>query len=290
MAVVDGVMRRDAPWWDAAAALTIASSALGVTLLVPKLFSDPNGLDPYVLRLAAVGAVLGMASLLSPRLAPMRSVLLSVAAITVSYSLFAGAPRLLTAALGRALSGPAQLFWASLAQVLVTLGFVWAAWRTVPADLRPTLRLGHFSPLAATVAVFGMVAFVPIGLAIPASLLGREGIAVVAIVRDVVWLAPACLLQAFAQEVQFRGLLLGSLERVAPPGQANLAQATLFGLAHLAIQYPGPIGPFVPVTVVFGLIFGMLVQRTRSIWPAVLIHGVADVAITITVIPGLYGL
>jgi hypothetical protein len=30
-------------------------------------------------------------------------------------------------------------------------------------------------------------------------------------------------------------------------------------------------------------------QKTNSIWPAIVVHGVADVVVTLAVLPGLYG-
>jgi len=43
------------------------------------------------------------------------------------------------------------------------------------------------------------------------------------------------------------------------------------------------------VTIAVGLVLGYIVQRTNSLWPAVVIHAVADIAITFAVLPGLYG-
>ena len=100
---------------------------------------------------------------------------------------------------------------------------------------------------------------------------------------------PASVLQSFAQELQFRGILLGALDRVAPAWAANLGQAAFFGLAHIAVQYQGPAGAFVPVTIALGLVLGWVTQRTGSLWPAIVIHAVADIAVTVGVIPGLYG-
>ncbi|HZB98291.1 MAG TPA: CPBP family intramembrane glutamic endopeptidase [Candidatus Sulfotelmatobacter sp.] len=265
--------------------------ALAIALAVPHLFSDPNGLDPYILRLTGVTLTLAVAALLMPALVDTRAVLLSIAATTTSFSLFTALPRLLVDVLGEhAPSGPAQLLWASLAQVVVTLCFAGVILAAVPAPLRPELRLSSFPPGAILAALTGMAVLMLLGLALPAPLLGREGFAPQALARDLPWLAPACTLQAFAQELQFRGFLMGAFERVAPARAANLAQAILFGLAHLAIQYPGPVGPFIPVTVVLGLLFGWLVQRFHSLWPAVAIHAAGDIAITSSVLSGLYGL
>jgi hypothetical protein len=97
------------------------------------------------------------------------------------------------------------------------------------------------------------------------------------------------MLQGAAQELQFRGLLLGSLERLTSPLVANACAAVVFGLAHLAIVYQGPIAPFVPLTMLLGFVLGWVTQKTGSLWPAIVVHGVADVVVTLAVLPGLYG-
>ena len=43
------------------------------------------------------------------------------------------------------------------------------------------------------------------------------------------------------------------------------------------------------MTIAIGLVLGYVVQRTNSLWPAIVIHAAADIAITFAVLPGLYG-
>jgi membrane protease YdiL (CAAX protease family) len=43
------------------------------------------------------------------------------------------------------------------------------------------------------------------------------------------------------------------------------------------------------VTVVLGFVLGWVTQRTGSLWPAIVIHAVGDVAVDAGVMPGLYG-
>jgi len=278
------------PWGPAAAALLIGTLAIGAALLIPHAFSDPNSVDPNVIRLSAVAVILIAAAFLRASLAPARPVLLALVAITASFSLLSGAPQLLNIVLGSRTPSPAaQVFWASLAQLIVTLTVAGVAWRVLAPALRPHLRLARFGPTAAIAGVVGVALLVGVAMALPATLLGREGIQPVAVARDLPWLGPAAVLQALSQELQFRGLLMGALERVAPRWWANLGQAAFFGLSHLAVSYQGPVGPFVPATIAFGLLLGWIVQRSQSLWPAVLIHAAGDIAITVAVLPGLYG-
>ncbi|MGH7721442.1 MAG: lysostaphin resistance A-like protein [Candidatus Dormibacteria bacterium] len=276
-------------WFPPAAALVIAAAALGFTLLVPRLFSDPVGVDPFILRLSAVAAALAAASLLSRRFATTRPVLLAVAAMTVAFSVFAGGPQWIYDISGNRFDFNTQVLIASAAEVVLTAAAGLLAVRASPPGLRPLLRLRSFRRVAGVATVAGITIFLLVVMLLPATLLGREGVAPVALARDLPLQGPASLLQSLAQELQFRGVLLGALDRVAPAWAANAGQAVFFGLAHIAVQYQGPAAAFVPVTIVLGLVLGWITQRTGSLWPAIVIHGVADAAVTVGVIPGLYG-
>lgn len=277
-----------APWRGAAIGLGAAAVALGITLLLPRTFSDPVAVDPYNARLAGVSLALLGAALLIPRLRGARAVLLAVAAITAPFALWSATPR----ALGifwPALGGNERFAWAGVAQTVLTMGFVGLAYVVRPEE-RPLMRLGRFDLRAVAASLVGSAVLLAIALAVPATLLGRLGIPAVALGRDMPWLAPGNVLQAASQELEFRGLLLGALERVTPqPWMANLGQAVFFGLAHIAVQYEGPAGPFVPVTIALGFVLGLITQRTGSLWPAILIHAVGEVAVAVAVLPGLYG-
>jgi membrane protease YdiL (CAAX protease family) len=280
-----------APWSVPVGLLAIATLGLGAALLIPIAFSDPNGVDPYLARLSATSVMLVVAAFAVRRLAPARPVLLALVAVAASYTLFSAGPAIVQHLFGtRAPGFTTQVFLASVLQVLATMLVVGLAVRALPIGVRPDTRLQCLGIRAIAIAVAACVLLLLAGLALPAQLLGRFGLQPVQIARDLPWLAPACALQAFSQEVQFRGLLMGALERTMSPGWANVAQAVVFGLSHLAIAYGGPLAPFVPVTFVVGLVFGWVVQRTNSLWTAVIIHAVADIALTATVLGGLYGL
>jgi membrane protease YdiL (CAAX protease family) len=279
---------RPPAWRGAATGMGAAAVALGLSLLIPRTFSDPVAVDPYDARLAGVSLALLGAALLVPRLRDARAVLLAVASITAPFCLWTATPRVL-GLIWPGLGGDERFGWAGVAQMVLTLGFVVLAWLVLGPDRRPPVRLGRFGIGAAVASVAGSALLLALALAVPATLLGRLGIPPVALARDMPWVAPGNVLQAAAQEIEFRGLLLGSLERVTRPWVANLGQAVFFGLAHIAVQYEGPAGPFVPVTIGLGFVLGWITQRTGSVWPAILIHAVGDVAGAVGVMPGLYG-
>ncbi len=277
-------------WWPTATTLVVAELGLGAALLVPITFSDPNGVDPFLARLSVASVLIALPSLFIRRLAPARPILLALAAVATTYTLLSAGPRILFDLLGtHSGSFDAQVFWSSVAQAVGTLLIAFAALRTVAPEWRPALRLRHLGLRGLAFGIFGSALLVGLGLALPAGVLGRVALQPVALRRDFPFLGPANALQAFAQEVQFRGLLLGALERTMSPRWANVCQAAVFALAHLAISYGGPEAPFVPITFLVGLAFGWLVRRTNSLWPAVIIHAVADIALQFGIVQGLYG-
>jgi membrane protease YdiL (CAAX protease family) len=284
-----GAALRSRVWWDSGVALAGVSLALTVTLLAPRLFSDPVGVDPYVLRLSAVAVVLAAVSLAMPGLERARPVLLAVAATTAAFSVFAGGPQWVVDLSGNRFDGNAQILLASAGETVLTVALAVVVLRSTSSSTRPWLRLRRFGSRAWVLSAAGVAVLLAVVLLLPATLLGRQGIAPVALARDLPLAAPACILQSLTQELQFRGLLMGALDRVSAPWVANVVQAAFFGLAHIAVQYQGPADAFVPVTIALGLAFGWMTQRTGSIWPAVIIHAVADIAVTVGVIPGLYG-
>jgi uncharacterized protein len=75
----------------------------------------------------------------------------------------------------------------------------------------------------------------------------------------------ACVLAPVLEEMLFRGLLLRGLLLRYPPATAIVHSAALFGLAHFNVyQF------FVGFST--GLVLGLAYQRTRSLWPCVLLH------------------
>lgn len=89
-------------------------------------------------------------------------------------------------------------------------------------------------------------------------------------------IAPAC-----AEEMAFRGALLGSLRRLIGPVGATIVSALAFGAIHF---YPS--GYRIPFAVLLGLGLGALRARTGSVLPAACAHSVLN-AITLLATPWL---
>jgi len=263
-----------------------ALGALAVALLVPLLWGDPNGVDPHEIRLGAVIGILVAASFRRV-LRPALPVLWVIAVVVIPFVSWSVSLQLIPAWWPK-WPGGAVIFAAGALQIVVTVAMVVTLVRRGRQPIN--LRLKYFGSSAVFFTLAGLVAFVGVTLALPASALGRVGIAVPAALYALGnGLIAGDVLQAAAQEIQFRGALLAVLETTLRPWQANAAQSVLFGFGHLALeQYEGPIVALIPLTIALGFLLGWVTQRTRSVWPAILIHIVAEVAVRVAVIPGLY--
>ncbi len=93
----------------------------------------------------------------------------------------------------------------------------------------------------------------------PTSILGRGPVSVVLVLVLLMVVAP------FAEEVIFRGVIMGSLHRRYGPRWAILGSGLLFALVH--------VQPATVFAIVFvGLAFGWVAMRYRSIWPSIIAH------------------
>lgn len=94
----------------------------------------------------------------------------------------------------------------------------------------------------------------------------------------------------FGEELLFRGLIGGALDRRMVRWKANLVQAVIFLLPHLLILLiaPGQWWFLVPFVCLFGLILGWLRAASGSIWPAVLAHGAGNTAVGLLYAAGVY--
>lgn len=81
-----------------------------------------------------------------------------------------------------------------------------------------------------------------------------------------------CLVAPVVEEMLFRGVILRSFLRQYPRGPAILGTALLFGLTHLNV-YQG-VAAFIT-----GTLMGWLYERTRSLWPSILLHASYNTAV-----------
>ena len=88
----------------------------------------------------------------------------------------------------------------------------------------------------------------------------------------------------FAEEFLFRGLIAGSLSRRMPSPWANLTQAIIFLLPHLAVLFVMPEASPVLILVLVGALFtGWVRIESGSIVGPWLLHATANVTTALLV-------
>lgn len=85
----------------------------------------------------------------------------------------------------------------------------------------------------------------------------------------------SCLVAPVAEELCFRGYILGKLERTLGPTDALVIQAALFSVLHLA-----PMS-FVSHFII-GLALGQLARTTRSLYPSMAVHAAWNALVLLT--------
>jgi len=284
---------RNARWFARAwGPLGLILGGAAATMLLPRLFGDPQSVDPDLWRLtsyfAAITAVaLGLRSL--RRLAPLAFALLT---LTLPYSgwlwlLGYGGP---LASLIGAPFGLARNAYAGAAWLLLSLGMA-AVFRYLTPPPRPQLRLWVRPRRGAILLALSVsVLFLVVAFALPGPLIGREGVPLLSLGGfAALAYGIANVTSAIAQEVQFRGVLLAALERQHSAATALILQALIFGIAHIATQYEGPAGSFIPIVILLGLLWGWMTQHSHSVLPAAVVHVVAELFLLATILSGLYG-
>ncbi len=262
--------RLGADAWPVPVAIIVAAGLL----LVPPALGFGSA-DPYALRLSAPFALLLLATLILPSWRRLRVLATAGVILTVPSTAWLWlltepviqSPGWLAAALPPAgylsltAAGIALWRWAS-PEALPNVRVPWPTWR-----------------VAAIAAAGGAVVWVGAWL-LPASWLGRwayQGPSASSL-PGWVGVVVGCAVLAGAQELQFRGVLLGVLERRWGAAAVPM-QALVFGLAHLvapgATSGVGPLIPFVLVVIGLGLLWGAVAQRTNSLLPSWVAHTVA---------------
>ena len=140
-------------------------------------------------------------------------------------------------------------------------------------DIKKTFKIGLFvSPIA-------LIPFIALG-----------GLALSAGLNMILaWLPWMCLFgfsNAFMEELMVRGLFLKKYNAIFGKNTSLLLTSVIFGLLHQAIiEYTDPVTftVFLLITFLLGLAWGYVMQKSDSIWGAVLAHAIADILFLSTV-------
>ncbi|NBC65711.1 MAG: CPBP family intramembrane metalloprotease [Bacteroidetes bacterium] len=108
---------------------------------------------------------------------------------------------------------------------------------------------------------------------------------------------PAMIFSPIGEEFLFRGYIQKSLSDEWGPKVGQIVQASAFALVHLAHYGLLPFQPllilvWVPSMFLTGLVFGWIVQKSGSVWPAVAAHSIFNLgmnAVVFLMLPNLVG-
>jgi membrane protease YdiL (CAAX protease family) len=164
---------------------------------------------------------------------------------------------------------------ATAAFVLAVCFFGWRVRGELGLLLRPaSLKLSHVIPTVLAAAVLALVVapylWLATELGFPAArylpFFDEDGAATI-------WtFVRMCTLVPIAEEIAFRGFTLFQLERVLAPREALIVQAVLFAALHFSAVS-------IPSHFVIGVVFGVLRQKTGSLYPPILLHALWNGAV-----------
>jgi hypothetical protein len=104
-------------------------------------------------------------------------------------------------------------------------------------------------------------------------------------------LAPWVLLfvfsNAFMEELLFRGLFLKPYGAFLGRTVSNVLAAVVFTLMHTQVTYAPDLLQFLVIVIVLSLVWGYLIQKTDSLWGAVLFHAAADFVVIFPIFASL---
>ncbi len=106
------------------------------------------------------------------------------------------------------------------------------------------------------------------------------------------WILVTVMANGIREELLYRGLFLKKYEPLFGPTYANLLQAIIFSLSHSVagrgqIAYTPYIFALVLFTLLLGLAWGTLMQKTNSILGSILFHAGTDIAVFLGIFSNL---
>ncbi len=90
------------------------------------------------------------------------------------------------------------------------------------------------------------------------------------------WILLFVLSNGFMEELLFRGLFLKRYKPFLGKGLSNLLTAIVFTLMHTQVTYVPQMLQFLLIALTLSLVWGYLIQKTDSLWGAVLFHAAGD--------------
>ena len=116
-----------------------------------------------------------------------------------------------------------------------------------------------------------------------ATAFGADNLSIGRIIPWIPWILVFILANAFNEELLFRGLFLGNLS--GPSGKlcANLAVSIPFVLHHTGVTYTNDSLLFLAYLLPLSLVWGYLMQDTKSLLASVLFHAGTDIPVILVI-------
>ena len=106
--------------------------------------------------------------------------------------------------------------------------------------------------------------------------------------KNVFWILIFVMANGFMEELIFRGVLLGQLNKFYKPVWSIILTSFSFAAPHLTVSYQPDVIKFFGICFILGLICGYAMYYTRSIIAPAIIHAGADLMIIIPIF-SIYG-
>jgi membrane protease YdiL (CAAX protease family) len=90
------------------------------------------------------------------------------------------------------------------------------------------------------------------------------------------WILLFVLTNGFMEELLYRGIFLKQYEPFLGKGLSIILTAMVFALMHTQVTYAAQMIQFLVIVLVLSLIWGFLIQKSDSLWGAVLFHAATD--------------
>ncbi len=90
------------------------------------------------------------------------------------------------------------------------------------------------------------------------------------------WILLFVLSNGFMEELLYRGLFLQKYEPFLGKGLSNILTAVVFAIIHTQVTYAPQMIQFLAIVLALSLIWGILIQKSDSLWGAALFHSAGD--------------
>jgi membrane protease YdiL (CAAX protease family) len=169
---------------------------------------------------------------------------------------------------------PQGIMWGKLVDVVLRLAPIFALVWLVRDGLGSLyIRKGNLK-WSLTLGLLALANLLATAVAVAASS-GRD---LAVVVASLPWWSAFALMNAFMEEVWYRGLFLKRLQPAIGATGAIWLTTLVFSASHLFVTYVEPSGMLVfgVITFTLGCAWALLMQKTNTLWGSVVFHMAAD--------------